>query len=56
MEELENLIRGFFGTLFGILIGSVILSQGELIGLVFYGIALFSTIMFIHSLIKFIKE
>ena len=54
MEELENLIRGFFGTLFGILIGTVIVSQGEMIGIVFYVIALFSAIMLIHSLIKFL--
>lgn len=54
MEELENLIRGFFGTLFGILIGTVIVSQGEMIGIVFYGIALFSAIMLICNLIKFL--
>ena len=53
MEELENLIRGIFGTLFGILIGTVTVSQGEKIGIVFYGIALYSAIMLICCLRKF---
>ena len=44
MEYWESITRAFGGLLFGTLLGTTIVLQGELIGVVFYPIAIYSAI------------
>ena len=52
LKQLENLIRGFFGMIFGILLGTVILSEGFWGGAIFYLVAIISAIMFVVSMLN----
>lgn len=55
IELFESVTRAFFGLLFGLLIGTTILLQGELIGIVFYPAAIFSAV-WLSVLLKKLKK
>ena len=55
IELVESVTKAFFGLLFGLLIGTTILLQGELIGIVFYPSAIVSAV-WLCVLLKKIKK
>lgn len=56
IEAAVSIIKSFFGMLFGILLGTTIVLQGELIGIVFYAVAFFSAVVLCVLLVDLKKK
>lgn len=55
-EFYMDIVKAFFGVIFGILLGTVILFIGFWGGAIFYAEAVFSAVWFIHLLVEYKKH